>query len=168
MASGATSVYLIPYPLFSDPVNVHGDIKALSDRLEVIFPTKVDKDLANTLTKTNTYTLTGTDSGIIINQAGTGVPLRITNTGTGNSFLVEDAASTDTTPFVIDASGNVGIGKAVPTVLLDVAGIGAFSGALTASTFNALTLTSAATGLATAANLSFKWSMNCIVSLKIV
>ena len=146
MASGATSVYLIPYPLSTDPVNVHGDIKALSDRLEIVLGLKVDKNIANILTKTNTYTITGTDDGIIINQAGTGVPLRITNTGTGNSFLVEDSASTDSTPFVIDASGNVGILKSVPTVALDVAGAGAFTGALTASTFNALSLTSNATG----------------------
>lgn len=35
---------------------------------------------------------------------------RITNTGTSNSFVVEDSANPDTTPFVIDAAGNVGIG----------------------------------------------------------
>lgn len=146
MASGATPIYLLPYPFSTDPVDVHGDIQELSDRLEIVLGVKVDKNVANTLTKTNTYTLTGADNGIIINQAGSGVPLRITNTGTGNSFLVEDSSSTDSTPFVIDASGNVGILKAVPTVALDVAGAGAFTGALTASTFNALSLTSNATG----------------------
>ena len=52
--------------------------------------------------------------------------LSIVNTGSGNSFLVEDQASTDTTPFVIDASGNVGIGSATPAVKLDVAGTGRF------------------------------------------
>lgn len=146
MATGLTPIYLIPYPLSTDPVNVHGDIEDLAFQFEDTMSLKVDKNLTNILTKTNTYTLTGTDNGIIINQAGSGVPLRITNTGTGNSFLVEDSSSTDTTPFVIDASGQVGIGKTVPTVLLDVAGIGAFSGALTASTFNALFLTSNSTG----------------------
>jgi hypothetical protein len=156
MASGATPIYLLPYPFSTDPVDVHGDIQELSDRLEIVLGVKVDKNVANTLTKTNTYTLTGSDNGIIINQAGTGVPLRITNTGTGNSFLVEDAASTDSTPFVIDASGNVGIGKTTPTVLLDVAGVGAFSGALTASTFNALTLTAAATGFTIAGGTTSK------------
>lgn len=44
--------------------------------------------------------------------ANTSTPaLTITQTGTGNAFVVEDAAS-DTTPFVIDAGGNVGIGSA--------------------------------------------------------
>jgi len=36
--------------------------------------------------------------------------IKITHTGAGDSFLVEDAASTDSTPFVIDSTGNVGIG----------------------------------------------------------
>jgi hypothetical protein len=51
----------------------------------------------------------------------TGVPVRITNTGAGNSFIVEDETSTDTTPFVIDAAGNVGIGT-TPVYKLDVRG----------------------------------------------
>ena len=46
--------------------------------------------------------------------SGTTVPLTIQNNGTGNSFVVNDVAS-DTTPFVIDAAGNVGIGTASPT-----------------------------------------------------
>jgi hypothetical protein len=36
--------------------------------------------------------------------------VRITQTGTGNSFVVEDSTNPDSTPFVIDAIGNVGIG----------------------------------------------------------
>ena len=36
--------------------------------------------------------------------------MRVTNTGTGNSFVVEDSANPDSTPFIIDAAGNVGIG----------------------------------------------------------
>jgi hypothetical protein len=47
--------------------------------------------------------------------------LSIINTGSGNSFLVGDEAS-DTTPFVVDGSGNVGIGSATPRSALDVAG----------------------------------------------
>jgi hypothetical protein len=45
----------------------------------------------------------------------------LTNTGTANSFVVNDQAS-DTSPFVIDAAGNVGIGLTTPTQVLDVVG----------------------------------------------
>lgn len=48
--------------------------------------------------------------------------VRITQTGAGNALLVEDSASTDSTPFVVDASGNVGVGAASPTAKLDVIG----------------------------------------------
>jgi hypothetical protein len=51
-----------------------------------------------------------TNGGSTITVAsGTTVPLAIQNNGTGNSFVVNDVAS-DTTPFVIDADGNVAIG----------------------------------------------------------
>jgi hypothetical protein len=33
--------------------------------------------------------------------------LRVTNTGTGNSFVVEDSANPDGTPFIIDVNGNI-------------------------------------------------------------
>jgi hypothetical protein len=51
--------------------------------------------------------------------SGSTVPLTIQNNGTGNSFVVNDEAS-DTTAFVIDASGNVGVGKISPLTKLDV------------------------------------------------
>ncbi len=56
--------------------------------------------------------------------------VRITQTGAGNALVVEDSANPDSTPFVIDASGNVGIGK-TPTVKLDVSGQGLFSDTVT-------------------------------------
>ena len=48
-------------------------------------------------------------TGITISSSGTNVPLTITHDGTGNCFVVNDVTG-DTSPFVIDASGNVGIG----------------------------------------------------------
>ena len=39
---------------------------------------------------------------------------RITQTGAGNALLVEDSANPDSTPFVVDANGVVGIGEASP------------------------------------------------------
>ena len=44
--------------------------------------------------------------------------LRITQIGSGPALLVEDSASPDATPFVVDAAGNVGIGTSSPGELL--------------------------------------------------
>jgi len=54
-------------------------------------------------------------------NTGNVVPLTITNAGTANSFVVNDASG-DTTPFVIDAAGNVGIGVSSPTHKIDCGG----------------------------------------------
>jgi hypothetical protein len=65
----------------------------------------------------------GTAASSFTVTSGSAVPLTITNVGTGNSFVVEDSASTDSSPFVIDAAGNVGAGLA-PTTKLQVYGAG--------------------------------------------
>ena len=46
--------------------------------------------------------------------------VRITQTGTGNALVVEDSTNPDATPFVINASGNVGIGTSSPSEKLSV------------------------------------------------
>jgi len=48
--------------------------------------------------------------------------LRITQTGAGNAILVEDSSNPDSTPFVVNASGNVGVGTASPLTKLNVEG----------------------------------------------
>ena len=50
--------------------------------------------------------------------------LRITQTGAGNAILVEDSANPDSSPFVVTAAGDVGIGTTSPTsgFRLDVVG----------------------------------------------
>jgi hypothetical protein len=50
----------------------------------------------NNFTGLNTFT-----------NAGTADVLRVTNTGTGNSFVVEDSANPDGSPTVIDATGQI-------------------------------------------------------------
>jgi len=56
--------------------------------------------------------------------ASAAVPLMITNAGTGLSLRVnDDGTDTDTTPVVVDASGNVGIGTTAPEDTLHVYGI---------------------------------------------
>jgi hypothetical protein len=64
---------------------------------------------------------TGVTTGISIASGGitsTGEVL-FTNTGAGLSFRVNDEAA-DTTPFVVDAAGNVGIGTTAPNRILDI------------------------------------------------
>jgi len=80
---------------------------------------------ADTYTQAQSYLLfVSKDGGSIITETGSANALTITNTGTGNSFVVEDSTSPDATPFVVNAAGNVGVGITTPTnYKLEVAGI---------------------------------------------
>jgi hypothetical protein len=59
-----------------------------------------------------------TQSGIFATGNTTDDLVRISQTGTGNALLVEDSANPDSTPFVIDSVGFVGIGTSSATHLL--------------------------------------------------
>jgi len=61
------------------------------------------------------------DSYVMVVNATTPA-LRITQTGTGDAILVEDAANPDSSPFVVTAAGDVGIGTSSPGYKLDVSG----------------------------------------------
>lgn len=67
---------------------------------------------------TNTFTA----NQVIEVTDNSNAALRITQLGTGNALLVEDSTNPDSTPFVVDASGNVGIGTGSPGKKLDVSG----------------------------------------------
>jgi hypothetical protein len=58
---------------------------------------------------------------IITGSSGSSI-LRITQTGTGNALTVEDETNPDSTPFVVDANGSVGIGTSSPNFKLQVVG----------------------------------------------
>jgi hypothetical protein len=57
-------------------------------------------DVANTFTANQIISVTG----------NTNAALRITQLGTGNALIIEDETNPDSTPFVVDASGNVLVG----------------------------------------------------------
>ena len=69
-------------------------------------------------------------SGSVTIDSNTTTPaLKITQTGVGPVIRVQDSTDPDVTPFIIDASGNVGIGTATPASALDVAAPGVITGA---------------------------------------
>jgi hypothetical protein len=75
--------------------------------------------------------------------------LTITQTGTGAALRVQDSADPDSTPFLIDNTGQVGIGTATPVSALEVASPGVITGAwayLPAGTTMLFAQTSAPTG----------------------
>tara|TARA_R100001086_G_scaffold169167_1_gene92062 strand:- start:10679 stop:11740 length:1062 start_codon:yes stop_codon:yes gene_type:complete len=61
-------------------------------------------DVANTFTANQIISITD----------NTNAALRVTQLGTGDALVVEDSASADSTPFVVDATGKVGVGTSSP------------------------------------------------------
>ena len=58
----------------------------------------------------------------IVNDNSSSDAVRITQSGSGNALVVEDSTNPDSTPFVINNTGRVGIGVSSPTESLDVTG----------------------------------------------
>lgn len=58
----------------------------------------------------------------VIDTSGSSAALRVTQKGTGDSILVEDTQSVDTTPFVVKNDGKVGIGLTAPISALQING----------------------------------------------
>lgn len=102
---------------------------------------------------------------VTIDSNTPGVALKITQTGTGPVLRVQDSIDPDATPFIIDSSGNVGLGTATPSVQFEATGV-AKIGSLTLTTSplpiasggtNAITASAARTslGLGTSDNVTF-------------
>ena len=77
MSTGATAIYLLPYPELSDPVHVQADIKSLADRLELVFPSagfeyltySVKNSSGATIAKGTPVHITGYSSGTTVAKA---------------------------------------------------------------------------------------------------
>jgi hypothetical protein len=66
-------------------------------------------------------TVTLTADTAVIEGSSSGDLVRITQTGSGNALVIEDSTNPDSTPFVVDSNGNVGIGTSSPATKFDVA-----------------------------------------------
>ena len=100
MASGETTIYDIPFPLPSDPVDVASDLQSLAERIEVILPT-IGLPFF-TLEVTN-------DSGVSINKAD---PVHISsyNSTSGKPEITKSQAS-DLTTFPVIGLAQTAIGN---------------------------------------------------------
>ena len=135
-SSGLSSTSLI----YDDGTNVGIGTTTPTEKLEVSGNALVQGNLTIT-GNTSLQAFTGTSgqingilsvNGNLVVTGNTGVNwfsgssssdfVRITQTGTGNAFVVEDSTSPDPSPFVIDASGNTGVGTTTPTEKLEVNG----------------------------------------------
>ena len=86
-------------------------------------PIFVAKSGSLATTGSNTFVGTQTIQGLTrITGTSTNELVRITQTGTGAALIVEDSTNPDTSPFVIDNSGDVGIGTSSPTRILHTTG----------------------------------------------
>lgn len=94
---------------------------------------------------------------ILLNSTTASAPaLTVDNLGTGNSFVVNDQGS-DTTPFVIDNAGQVGVGTGTPGSALDVIGASRASTYFAGSSGNTnLRATGTASGNGNTASIYFQ------------
>ncbi len=74
---------------------------------------------ATTRAAVNATTINANDASVI-SVSSASPALTVTQTGAGASILVEDSANPDSTPFIVDAAGNVGIGTSAPSNLLQL------------------------------------------------
>lgn len=100
MATGATTNYQIPYPLLSDPVNVHEDIQSLSEALDALIGTV--GPASRTLTVTN-------NSGSLISK---GDPVYVSGYGTSHPAVAKcDSDTLSTFPVLGIAQTDISTGS---------------------------------------------------------
>jgi hypothetical protein len=97
MASGETTTYDLPYPILTDPVNVHEDIQSLAEAIDAILPT-IGGVKNNTLEIRNV-------SGASITK---GDPVYISGYSTKPTIAKANASTISTFPVVGLAETNIG------------------------------------------------------------
>jgi hypothetical protein len=98
----------------------------------------IERDSSNNLTvksaaSVNINGSTTSADAVVVAASTSGAALRVTQTGSGNAILVEDAANPDSTAFVVDSVGNVGVRTTLPSYDLDVLGDNSAAIAITAA-----------------------------------
>jgi|688.fasta_scaffold26821_12 hypothetical protein len=97
MASGQTSTYDLPFPLSTDPVDVHGDIQSLAEAIDLMLPEIVGVSY-HTLEVRNV-------SGVSITK---GDPVYISGYSTKPTIAKANASTIGTFPVVGLAQSNIG------------------------------------------------------------
>jgi hypothetical protein len=96
MASGETTTYDLPYPILTDPVNVHEDIQSLAEAIDAVLPT----------IGIPTHTLEVRNvSGVSITK---GDPVYISGYSTKPTIAKSDISTIGTFPVVGLAQSNIG------------------------------------------------------------
>ena len=120
---------------------------------------------ANIGSLVTTGTITATSA--VFNVSSSSDAVRITQSGTGQAFVVEDSTNPDASQFVVNNDGNVGIGDSTPSQKLTVTGNIKPSGNVMLSAGQHLALNSASICPTTNDNvlIVFKISLFCNVKL---
>lgn len=106
---------------------LNSNMDTIDTRLKSLADSKAEKGSANTFTANQ-----------VISVSSSSDALRITQTGAGNALVVEDSANPDSSPFVINANGEVGLGTSNPTVKLHLVGSDDVTSALIAGASKAI------------------------------
>jgi hypothetical protein len=80
------------------------------------------EDVTFAITPPTTSVTNSFSTNQVIDASTSVAALRITQRGAGEAFRVEDESNPDSSPFVIDAAGNVGIGTVTPQQKFSVTG----------------------------------------------
>lgn len=110
-----------PVDLGSQPLTTTGTISASSVSGGAITATSITSTgTANVGSLVTTGTITATSA--VFNVSSSSDAVRITQSGTGQAFVVEDSTNPDASQFVVNNDGNVGIGDSTPSQKLTVTG----------------------------------------------